>query len=464
MKKYFFIILYLLISVVCTSQTMTYSYTDPCTGTIKSLKVPTNGITVTYYGQYKTFTPNQFLNGDFESWANSVFSSFGGINPCGIVVGLPTAISVTQTNALSFLSVITSLQSVSDLSGSVDILSSDLNSIQGSDNKSDKKKNKSSNSEKSSNEGDINGNLGSNTESINGTSNSVGSSNVSENNEKSSDEGSSDGNNGNGSNGGSSDKSNGANGNRSNDGSISTQNNSSGGGKVNLVDNSIGSVKNSTAGSKNGNRPNILASSDFVGFNFKNSDISFGGKVSGGYTSMRWDGLRASGIMADYTSALNGPNITGFYAFMSKNRIDLISTTLTVGFGSKMTTYGTLAVGQMWKFKKPKKLNAVVMITGSWGIVSGESFTGTAAIAGGMYDFKVTKRFDIKVLGLYVYAPYVKYYSDILLKSPHVILPIVGTNINITKRFKFNINIGGAYAVNVNTLNYTIMFGTRLLL
>ena len=440
MKKYFFIILYLLISVVCTSQTMTYSYTDPCTGTIKSLKVPTNGITVTYYGQYKTFTPNQFLNGDFESWANSVFSSFGGINPCGIVVGLPTAISVTQTNALSFLSVITSLQSVSDLSGSVDMLSSDLNSIQGSDNKSDKKKNKS----------------------INGTSNSVGSSNVSENNEKSSDEGSSDGNNGNGSNGGSSDKSNGNNG-RS-DGSISTQNNSSGGGKVNLVGNSIGSVQNSTAGSKNGNRPNILASSDFVGFNFKNSDVSFGGKVSGGYTSMRWDGLRASGIMADYTSALNGPNITGFYAFMSKNRIDLISTTLTVGFGPKMTTYGTLAVGQMWKFKKPKKLNAVVMITGSWGIVSGESFTGTAAIAGGMYDFKVTKRFDIKVLGLYVYAPYVKYYSDILLKSPHVILPIVGTNINITKRFKFNINIGGAYAVNVNTLNYTIMFGTRLLL
>ena len=179
---------------------------------------------------------------------------------------------------------------------------------------------------------------------------------------------------------------------------------------------------------------------------------------------MRWDGLRASGIMADYTSALNGPNVTGFYAFMRPHRIDLISTSISIGFSDRMTAYSTLAIGQMWKFKKPKKLNVVVMLTGSWGIVSGESFTGTAAIAGCMYDFRITKRFDVKVLGLYVYAPYVKYYSDILLKSPHVILPIIGTNINITKRFKFNINLGGAYAINVNTLNYTLMFGTRLLL
>ena len=36
-------------------------------------------------------------------------------------------------------------------------------------------------------------------------------------------------------------------------------------------------------------------------------------------------------------------------------------------------------------------------------------------------------------------------------------------NIAITKRFKFNINAGGAWAIKVNTLNYTITCGTRLL-
>jgi hypothetical protein len=81
-----------------------------------------------------------------------------------------------------------------------------------------------------------------------------------------------------------------------------------------------------------------------------------------------------------------------------------------------------------------------------------------------MYDWKVSKRIDVKLLGLYVYAPYVKYYNDVLLKSPNVVLPIIGTNIGITKRFKINVNMGGAYAININTLNYTIMMGTRLLL
>ena len=177
---------------------------------------------------------------------------------------------------------------------------------------------------------------------------------------------------------------------------------------------------------------------------------------------MRWDGKRAHGVMADYTTALKGPNITGFYAFMRKRRIDLISTTLTLGFDKKTSLYGTLAVGQLYSFKKPKKLKAVWMITASYGNVYGESFIGTAAIVGGMYDIKLSKRIDVKLLGLYVYAPYVSYYNDILLKSPHVVLPIIGTNIAITKRFKININGGGAWAIKENALNYTIMMGTRL--
>ena len=81
-----------------------------------------------------------------------------------------------------------------------------------------------------------------------------------------------------------------------------------------------------------------------------------------------------------------------------------------------------------------------------------------------MYDWKVSKRIDVKLTALYIYAPYVSYYNDIVLNSPHVILPLVGTNVGITKKFKLNVNFGGTYALNQNVMNYTVMFGTRMAL
>jgi hypothetical protein len=426
-------------SISCYSQSYSYSYTDPCTGTIKTVSVPLNGgINVTLYGKSRFFQQSDFLNGNVQLWAQSVISSFNGISPCGSVIGLPTVINITQTNTLNLLSIITSISSVSDLAGSTDLLSG-LSSLDANNEDGKNKKKDNSSTGTTSNVTNSIGNgdgIGSNTSE--GTTGSIGTTGYS-----------------------------GTTGNSSNSGS-GTSNGSSpsgGGGSVNLIGSSINSIQSSPGvSSKNGNRPNILASSDFVGFNFKNTDVSYGGKVSGGYTSMNWDGTKAHGILADYTSAMNGPNVTGFYAFMKPKRIDVISLSGTIGFGSKLTAYTTISVGQMWKFKRIKKLKAVWMITGSYGSVYEKPFFGTAFIAGSMYDLKVSKRIEVKLLGLYVYAPYVKYYNDIVLKSPNVILPIIGTNIGITKRFKFNVNIGGAYAINVNTLNYTIMFGTRMLL
>jgi len=116
------------------------------------------------------------------------------------------------------------------------------------------------------------------------------------------------------------------------------------------------------------------------------------------------------------------------------------------------------------KFPKINKLKVVYMATASYGYVYKEAFIGTAMIAGGMYDMKIGKRIDIKLMNLLVYAPYVSYYNDIVLTSPFVVLPSIGTNIGITKRFKFNINTGGAWAIKAAAMNYTITMGTRLML
>ncbi len=529
-RNFIIFLFFLLISTVSYGQTISYSYVDPCTGTTKTISVPSNGVTVTYYGQIRTFAPTDFYSGAFETWAQGVFSSFGNNNPCASVVGMPAAVSVAQSSAINFLGIVNSLSSLADMAtGTSNMLGGSIGSVQtsttgngnsGNGSKGGNKNNQSNgnNSNNNVSGGSSNaGGTGNNTTST-GSNGSQGSQSGSQGSQGSGTTGSStsqgsqgsgttgsstsQGSQGSGTTGSSTSQGGGSGstntGSSQNSGNPSSSGNGSGTGngssqgnsqqtettgsesegKTNLVGSSVNSIGSSSgdgggsssggnnkaagASAKNGNRPSILASSDFVGFNFKNSDVTYGGKVTGGLTSLRWDGKRSWGVNADYTSAIKGPNITGFYAFMNPKRIDLISTSVTIGFEAKPTLYATLALGQMWTVRK--NLKAVYMLTASSGQVYGEPFIGTAVIAGSMYDFNITKRFAFKTMLLYVYAPYVSYYNDILLKSPHVVLPIIGTNIGITKRFKININAGGAWAIKDAALNYTVMMGTRMLL
>ncbi len=515
-RNFIIFLFFLLISTVSYGQTISYSYVDPCTGTTKTISVPSNGVTVTYYGQIRTFAPTDFYSGAFETWAQGVFSSFGNNNPCASVVGMPAAVTVAQSSAINFLGIVNSLSSLADMAtGTSNMLGGSIGSVQtsttgngnsGNGSKGGNKNNQSNgnNSNNNVSGGSSNaGGTGNNTTST-GSNGSQGSQGGSQGSQGSGTTGSStsQGSQGSGTTGSSTPQGGGSGssntGSSQNSGNPSSSGNGSGTGngssqgnsqqtettgsesegKTNLVGSSVNSIGSSSgdgggssgggnnkaagASTKNGNRPSILASSDFVGFNFKNSDVTYGGKVTGGLTSMRWDGKRSWGVNADYTSAIKGPNITGFYAFMKPKRIDLISTSVTIGFEAKPTLYGTLALGQMWTLRK--NLKAVYMLTASAGQVYEEPFIGTAVIAGSMYDFNITKRIAVKTMLLYVYAPYVSYYNDILLKSPHVVLPIVGTNIGVTKRFKININVGGAWAIKESALNYTVMMGTRMLL
>ena len=264
--------------------------------------------------------------------------------------------------------------------------------------------------------------------------------------------------NGNGSNGGGNSGVGGNGGNQPNTEETTPQE-EQGGGQTNITQGATKTINQN----KEGGKPTVIASSDFVGFNFQNSEVRTGLKLTGGYHNMRWDGETARGGLVDYVSAQQGPNMTGYHAWINKRSVGLLSGTLSLGFEGRGSVYGTIAGGQMFMFSKIPSLKAVYMGTVSYGQVYKTQFLGTAMIAGGMYDLKFGKRIDVKLMSLFVYSPYVSYYNDLVLKSPYVILPSIGTNISITKRFKFNINAGGAWAIKVNTLNYTITCGTRLL-
>jgi hypothetical protein len=563
-------------------------------------------VTVTYFGQIQTFSPNDFQNGVFDQWASGVLSSYGNSNPCGSILGVSTSVDVAQGSAINFISIINNISAVSDMQsamggGSLNTMSV-IESSKSASSKKDKKENKNNN-QSNSNQTTITNN--SNQSSNNNTTNqnSTNSANVPNSGSNSgsgssnnSGSGNSNNGNGNGENGENENNSgveagqinnsqSSQSGNTQNTPSNSGQINQSGGeggqittgqntggegGSINPLgqtsqtltqstetnsqsseqsnnqnsnqtgtntnsensnsqnqsggetsqnseqtnsenqtggENSTSNSSNSSSTGSNGgnggnggnsnenppngsetstettedkktnvlggtvksseratetNKPQIVLSSDFAGFNFRDKEVSFGGKGTAGYTSMRWDGRRSYGVLLDYTSIIRGPNVTAFWANMAKRRIDLISATATISFYGRGSQYGTLAVGQMWSFPKVKNLKAIYLATGSFGNVYGEKFLGTAMIAGGMYDWKVSKRIDVKMMNLFIYAPYVSYYNDILLKSPYVIMPIIGTNIGITKKFKFNVNFGGAYAIKQNVMNFTLMFGTRL--
>ena len=249
-------------------------------------------------------------------------------------------------------------------------------------------------------------------------------------------------------------------GNKPNTEGSTTPQEEQGGGQTNITQGATKTINQN----RDGGKPTVIASSDFVGFNFQNSEVRTGLKLTGGYHNMRWDGETARGGLVDYVSAQQGPNLTGYHAWINKRSVGLLSGTLSLGFEGRGSVYGTIAGGQMFMFPKIKSLKAVYMATISYGQVYKTEFLGTAIIAGGMYDLKFGKRIDVKLMSLFVYSPYVSYYNDLVLKSPYVILPSIGTNISVTKRFKFNINAGGAWAIKVNTLNYTITCGTRLLI
>lgn len=538
------LIILFFISNACFSQAFDYSYVDPCTGSTKTIQVPSNGVTVTYYGQIHTFQPNDFNNGVFDSWANDVYSSLGSTNPCSAIVGLPTAITITQGTVYTTLGIINSLTTLADLtssvssiadvaSGTTNILGGSIGTIGNSNNDTNSNgQGKNTASGSTSNNGSNQGNAGSqnNAATNNGTgggtqnqgntnpaqtnTNATGNqssqstiattgsgttANVSTSQSTNSGSGTAGSGSTNQPQNSSEQSSNSSTGQPANSSgqsvnSISPQStNNTGGtsqnsigsnnsgisnntknseqGETNITAGGTGTIassNNSTSGGsksaaqkESGGKPTVIASSDFVGFNFKNSDVTTGIKATGGYTSLRWDGGAAHGILADYTSANKGPNITAFQAWIKPKSTTLVSGTLTVGFEGYGSQYITAAVGQVRSIKKVK---IVYMATCSIGKVYKEAFIGTAVIAGGMYDFKLNKRFNVKIMNLLVYAPYVSYMNDMVMKSPYVMIPSIGTNIGITKRFKFNINMGSTMQINDATMNYTITCGTRLML
>ena len=278
MKKIVTILL-ILFTGLAFGQTYTYSYNDPCTGILKSLAVPSNGITVSYYGQINTFSPLDFQSGAFETWTNDIKSSYGNFNPCASIVGVATSLDMAQTSAMNVLGIMNSLSAITDIVGSIGgsvNTTGTIGSINNSTSSNDKKEEKSGSSGGNSTQGPNSTTTTGGSSTTTGTGEATQQPNGSSTSTETSTGGSTGTETGSGtSTGGTTTGSGTSEGGTGGNGAPKTEEppkTEEGGGESNVLGGTTKSIQRSTE--KNGNgAPTIVLSSDFAGFNFKENDV-----------------------------------------------------------------------------------------------------------------------------------------------------------------------------------------------
>jgi uncharacterized protein YggT (Ycf19 family) len=85
LKIFLSIFFILFLSWKAESQSLVYSFIDPCTKTVTNFNIPIQGgTTIFFLGQQRSFTANDISNGVFGTWVNQVYSDYRKISPCSV--------------------------------------------------------------------------------------------------------------------------------------------------------------------------------------------------------------------------------------------------------------------------------------------------------------------------------------------------------------------------------------------
>ena len=471
--------------IICLSwkaeaQTLTYSFTDPCTKAITLFSIPATGTVIYFQGQSKSFTSADIQNGTFASWINQVYTNYRKIAPCGQQQGQVTQNQITsQIISNTVQSVVSSIMSQAQSAASSTITgvatsSSTANaSLAGGDdaasknnknNDSKQKKkgnnntntNNQNNTSSSSNSNNTNGNTQNNSTSSSNSSNNTGE-NTQNNNTSSSN--SSNNNGGNSSSGSTSNTSTGQTTNQTNtrteqkgkevvstvtmnidqqnQNSSKDDNSSSGGGKS----------KNGKSGSTNP----LIVSSDFTSaqnldksftpiLNLSMSQSSMTGMSSWGLTSMIWFNFKQFALSGKYTKIsfskdgklkwIHNVNLTGVYSYGN-----------IIGF---LGYSGILNAGK-WGVTGFNVSGAMTLVTGE----EKNTFLSPSITAFYTKPFKGNKRLTISPELYLISAPLIYSTKEKVTTTDRTFSAFIGSGFDyqITRRFKLNMN----YKANLST-------------
>jgi hypothetical protein len=474
------VLLIICLSWKAEAQTLTYSFTDPCTKAITLFSIPATGTVIYFQGQSKSFTSADIQNGTFASWINQVYTNYRKIAPCGQQQGQVTQNQITsQIISNTVQSVVSSIMSQAQSAASSTITgvatsSSTANaSLAGGDdaasknnknNDSKQKKkgnnntntNNQNNKSSSSNSNNTNGNTQNNSTSSSNSSNNTGE-NTQNNNTSSSN--SSNNNGGNSSSGSTSNTSTGQTTNQTNtrteqkgkevvstvtmnidqqnQNSSKDDNSSSGGGKS----------KNGKSGSTNP----LIVSSDFTTaqnldksftpiLNLSMSQSSMTGMSSWGLTSMIWFNFKQFALSGKYTKIsfskdgklkwIHNINLTGVYSYGN-----------VIGF---LGYSGILNAGK-WGVTGFNVSGAMTLVTGE----EKNTFLSPSITAFYTKPFKGNKRLTISPELYLISSPLIYSTKEKVTTTDRTFSAFIGSGFDyqITRRFKLNIN----YKANLST-------------
>ena len=475
MKKW--ILLFSLFSALTSWSQYTYTYTDPCTLTSKSVFVPAGGnIVVNYFDNTNTFNSNDFSSGAFDAWITLV-SQQNSNSPCQSVT---TAIvnSITNVTVANTLTVVTNVISVTNVAQSIATIGGSMGSsmtataggVTNSSQSEGGSTNQNSTNEKKSNSNTTTGT----------NSGSTGTSSTSNQNQGSQTNPSSTGGTPTGSSTGtpqqggdtsspnqpastgsstsesSVEGSSGSSNNLANslsnsvDGGSADGGSSSGGGGT-----SGGGKKSNNAAKSVGS---LIASGDIVAI--ANTDQTQNFRFVGSITHANTKGTRIKGVLFNFTSGVNNLNVTFYKSWINKSK-----KLNTVGAQSFMMDFdknffSTTTVLESYKVNN--KLTGMFGVNFTAGKMGERSLLNLSAVAGGHSSFKVNDRISTSVLVLGVYSPFTQFYEGKWWDAGIIVVPFNSWDLKITKTFKFNVSFTGVYEAGKQFLNYQILTGGKL--
>lgn len=441
MKKILVLLFILIVGFGVKAQTLTYSFTDPCTKEVTNFSFPLQGgqsTMIFFLGQQRTFSASDVANGNFATWINQVYTEYRRVMPCSV-----QSTNVVRNQIITQIIGNTVSSVMGDIMSSVrsEALSNDAASKGKTESDKKRKKNKDANNNSSNTNTVSNGTTNGSSEPTVGNSstnsNTVGNdSKTTENN------------------------TNGTVSNNSSNNSTSTGNTSGNNENNKKGDEVIGTVtmnvdarndKGNGSNGKSSQRANpIIISSDYT--NAQNLDRSYTGIInlgmsqssltgtsSWGLTSMVWFNFRQFAISGRYTKIHFSGN--GKLKFIHNlNLTGLITYGNYMGF---VGYSGILNAGK-WGVTGLNISAAATKITDEGNMFLSPSFTAFYT-----RPFMVGQRLTVSPEIYVISTPLVYSSVDKMTVRDRTFSGFIGTGIDyqITKRFKVNMN----YKLNVST-------------
>jgi hypothetical protein len=444
LKIFLSIFFILFLSWKAESQSLVYSFIDPCTKIVTNFNIPIQGgTTIFFLGQQRVFTANDFSSGVLGTWINQVYSDYRKISPCSVQ---STTVIRNQITSQIIGSTVSSV--VGSIMGQAQSIASGnlVNDDGGKDNSGKKQKknetNNSNNSSSTSNGGNTGNTTNGGTNQQSSTSNNGSSQGTNTENSNS--------NTGNGGAVG------GGNGSNSTTTSSQSQGNSQqkGGDVVGSTLMNVDSRQengSSKGGGKSGGRNNpIIVSSDLT--SAQNLDKSFTGIINIGMSQSSLTGTSSWGVTSMIWFNLKQFAISGRYSkiqFSKNGKLKLIHNLNLTGVYSYGNYLGFLGYSAI--------LNA-----GKWGVTGlnvsaaatkipedGNLFVSPSVTAFYTKPFKANTRLIISPEIYIISTPLIYSSVDKVTVTDRTFSAFLGSGFDyqLSKRFKFNFN----YKLNTST-------------